>query len=228
MGNLFEKELGIPLPACCNTGDCCKGASPSKPYHQLLAMAKDGDEFARGFFSIMVPYETHEQARKVTPGLVERTLKAALKSKDFHGPEDIVFYRCRYQTEDNKCGVWEDRPQFCRDYPNTPYVVMAPGCAFEDWGKTCREKFEHMKTEVSHLKKLKEELAALHQQQDASGQGPEYTKIDDADSPSHNTDNLSLLLSLTGLYLASPMHSVYLMRGATSHDILRSDSKTGS
>jgi Fe-S-cluster containining protein len=217
--NPFERELGIPLPKCCSLGSCCKGASPSTPYHQLLKRAAAGDEFARGFFSIMIPYQSHAEAEKVVPGVVERTLKAAEKLPDFKGPQDIVFYHCRYQTEDNKCGVWEDRPQFCRDYPDTPFVVMAPGCAFEPWAKACKEKYFALKEEVAQLKNLKAELAELKAIQRAGMPLPPAeaycsadTKIDAPILESHNADTLSLVLSLTGLYLASPLQSIHFMR----------------
>lgn len=201
MANVFEKELGIPLPQCCSHGDCCKGASPSKPFHQLLKRAAAGDEFARGFFSIMEPYASHEAARQVVPGLVDRTLAAARKSQEFeNNEEDVVFYHCRYLQADNKCGVYEDRPQFCRDYPDTPFVVFAPGCAFESWGTACREKYNEMKEEVAKLKAMKEELASLQ------ACGKEYTNIDEKNLSSDNT-SLSLVLSLTNLYLASPLYS---------------------
>lgn len=277
MTNPFEKELGIPLPKCCSLGSCCKGASPSTPYRKLLKRAVDGDDFARGFFSIMVPYPSHEAAEQVVPGLVERSLKAAKKLDDFQNPDDLVFYHCRYQTADNQCGVWEDRPQFCRDYPDTPFVVMAPGCAFESWGQACKEKYQALKSEVSKLKALKEELNTLYQQQanglegqaivlpasidsetllsalssdsmafgafvgsgseddslsmppdravgqmsspaldglTSSGENPyspSYTKIDASGSGLNNTDTLSLVLSLTGLYVSSPLRSAYFL-----------------
>ncbi|MBY0403948.1 MAG: YkgJ family cysteine cluster protein [Cyanobacteria bacterium] len=203
MANIFEKELGIPKPECCSHGECCKGASPSRPYHKLLSRAAEGDDFARGFFSIMIPYSSHEEARQVVPGLVERTLRAAEKGEEFvNKDEDVVFYHCRYLQGDNRCGVYEDRPQFCRDYPDTPFVVFAPGCAFESWGQACRVKYNEMKEEVSHLKELKEELATLKQWR------KEYTNIDEKDL---NTDNttLSLVLSLTRLFVASPLCSFF-------------------
>ena len=229
MPNPFEKELGIPLPQCCSQGSCCKGASPSTPYHQLLKRAASGDDFARGFFSIMVPYASHEEAEKVVPGIVERTLKASRTLAEFQSSEDIVFYRCQYQTADNKCGVWEDRPQFCRDYPDTPFVVMAPGCAFEPWAKACKEKYLALKEEVTKLKDLKEELNSLKAIQNQntlapySGSSsyndelepqayrPSDTKIDDLFLESHNADSLSLVLSLTGIFVASPLQSVYFV-----------------
>ena len=229
MVNLFEKELGIPLPQCCSNGDCCKGASPSTPFFKLIERATQGDEFARNFFSIMIPYSSQDEARKVVPGLVERTLKAAIKSEEFPSPgQDVVFYRCRYLLSNNLCGVHEDRPQFCRDYPDTPFVVMAPGCAFEPWGRACKDKYHELKDEVGQLKAMKKELDSLKQRLNPSvvpgttllegGEsqptsnpiGKEYTNIDDTYISGDNTDNLSLVLSLTDLYLSSPYQTVYL------------------
>jgi Fe-S-cluster containining protein len=201
MSNVFENVFNLPKPQCCSNGDCCKGASPSKPFHQLMERAAKGDEFARGFFSIMIPYESHEEARKVVPGLVERTLNAARKSPDFPNPEeDVVFYHCRYLLPNNFCSVHEDRPQFCRDYPDTPFVVFAPGCAFESWGQACREKYLQMKEEVTQLKDLKDELHALKETSNL------YTNVDEPNGSEDNTA-LSLLLSLTDLYLATPLQS---------------------
>ncbi|HEY9685926.1 MAG TPA: YkgJ family cysteine cluster protein [Coleofasciculaceae cyanobacterium] len=236
MANIFEKEFGIPLPKCCNTGDCCKGASPSVPYHQLLAKAVAGEDFARGFFSIMVPYASHAEAERVVPGLVQRTIRASEKLEDFKSPEDIVFYRCRYQTADDKCGIWEDRPQFCRDYPDTPFVVMAPGCAFEPWAAACKDKYTAMKAEVAKLKELKAELAELYAQQaeqnvvsveladnpepgqarqhDFTGlasANPETRQmIQEVISSEQPLHTLSMVLSLTALYLGSPLRSALI------------------
>ncbi len=223
MSNLYAKELGVPLPTCCNQGSCCKGASPSTPYKQLWVKAQAGDDFARGFFSIMVPYASHEVAEAIVPGIVQKTLEAARKQEAFQSDQDVVFYQCRYQTEDNRCGVWEDRPQFCRDYPDTPFVVMAPGCAFEPWAKTCKEKFHAFKAQVSRLKGLKAELDQLKSRNGLSetigdsvpntpqeeAYSDSYTKIDEWVRDSDNTENLSLVLSLTGLYVASPLRGFY-------------------
>ncbi|MGE0201373.1 MAG: YkgJ family cysteine cluster protein [Candidatus Melainabacteria bacterium] len=161
MANAFEKELGIPLPQCCSQGDCCRGASPSTPIRDLWQKAADGNEFARGFLSIMQPYASHAEAEAVVPGLVARTKAAALKNEAFQTEDDLVFYHCRYVTADNRCAIHEDRPQFCRDYPDTPYVVMAPGCAFEPWAAACKTKVDAMKAEIAQLKDLKAQLHDL-------------------------------------------------------------------
>ncbi len=198
--NSWVKATGIPLPTCKMQGCCCRGASPSTPFFKLLEKAADGDDFARNFFSIFIPHQSHEEARKVVPGLVERTLKAAEKDKGFNNEADVVFYHCRFIGDDNKCQIWEDRPQLCRAYPDTPFVVFAPNCAFEPWAKEAKKKFFEIKEELKHLKSLKEELNSLKE-------GTKYTKIDAIPWPEDNLYNLSMVLLLTPLYLVSPLGS---------------------
>ena len=179
MANAFEEAFGIPLPKCCNLGECCKGASPSKPFHQLMARAATGDVFARNFFSIMEPYPSQADAEKVVPGLVNRMREAAKKLPDFGDPDELVFYHCRYLLPDNRCGVHEDRPQFCRDYPDTPYVVTAPGCAYEGWVNACKQKYQNLQTELADAKAMKAEVEALKRQINAinplTGESPVFS-----------------------------------------------------
>lgn len=199
----WVEATGVPLPQCKMQGCCCRGASPSTPYFKLLEKAAQGDPFARDFFSIFIPHKSHEAAREVVPGLVERTLIASRKDEAFASEDDVVFYHCRYIGEDNKCQIWEDRPQLCRAYPDTPFVVFAPNCAFEPWAKAVREKFQAMKDELSDLKALQQELSDLKQ-------GTEYTKIDGASWSDDNHYGLSMVLLLTPTYVASPIGSSLL------------------
>jgi Fe-S-cluster containining protein len=206
----FETVFNLPKPQCCSNGDCCKGASPSTPAHKLWEKAAAGEEFARNFFSIFQPYASHEEAKKVVPGLVERTLKAAEKSLDFESADDVVFYHCRNLLPNNLCAVHEDRPQFCRDYPDTPFVVMAPGCAFEEWGKACKAKYQTLREDLDTLKALQQSVQAGHTSalnalpllsELLASQGAAETVEWDALTQA----NWQAVLSLTPLYLASPM-----------------------
>lgn len=192
-GEIWAKETGIPLPECKKQGCCCRGASPSTPYHQLLEKAANGDDFARNFFSIFVPHASHDDARKIVPGLVERTLRAAEKDEGFQSAEDVVFYQCRYIGDDNTCQIWEDRPQLCRAYPDGPFVVFAPNCAYEPWAKAVKEKFAAMKAEIEQLKSLQADLAqqaahpeSLLEPSLESAGGTAYTKIDAVIHGDHN------------------------------------------
>ncbi len=188
------------MPACKMQGCCCRAASPSIPFHQLMAKAANGDEFARNFFSIFIPHASHADAAAIVPGLVERTLKASQKDEAFQTPDDIVFYQCRYIGEDNKCRIWEDRPELCRAYPDSPFMVFAPGCAFEPWAIEVKEKFNAIKAELAKLQDLKEELASMKE-------GKKYTKIDAKTWFGDNLETLSLVMLLTPSFLVSPVGS---------------------
>jgi Fe-S-cluster containining protein len=201
----WVEATGIPMPACKMQGCCCRGASPSIPFGQLMEKAAQGDDFARNFFSIFIPHASHHDARQVVPGLVERTLTAAQKDTAFTCPEkDVVFYHCRFIGDDNRCQIWEDRPALCRAYPDSPFLVFAPNCAFEPWAQAVREKFSHMKAEIQHLKGLQAELADLQR-------GNLDTKIDAAIWNVDNQYNLSMVLLLTPMFLVSPVGSVYYL-----------------
>lgn len=214
---LFEQLLNLPKPSCCSHGDCCKGASPSVPYHQLWEKAKNGDDFARGFLSIMVPYPSHAAARAVVPSLVEKTLNAAAKSEKFQTEADVVFYACRYLTKNNKCGVYEDRPQFCRDYPDSPFLVMASGCAFEGWSNQCRSKFKAMEAEVATLQTVQAQLQTLQGALSTPTMQEEWTDTSPVPviplptwlAEAQRNALLSETLRLTSLWLASPAYSIF-------------------
>lgn len=205
--SLFEVLFDEPKPACCSHGDCCKGTSPSVPYHQLWAKAAKGEAFARGFLSIMEAYPSHEAAAAVVPSVVERTLRAAAKSDAFASPEDVVFYHCRYLGADNRCTVYHDRPQFCRDYPDTPFVVFAAGCAFEPWAMACRQKHAALQAELSTLSSLKAGVAALKAGQGEALAADAQALLESA----HRRRGLELYLQRSLLGIASPLFSWFVV-----------------
>jgi Fe-S-cluster containining protein len=208
----FEEVFDEPKPQCCSLGACCKVASPSQPFFTLWEKAAQGEPFSRGFLSIFEAYPSHEAASQVVPGLVERTLKAALKNPAFESEADIVFYHCRYLQADNRCGVYEDRPQFCRDYPDTPFVVMAPRCAYEGWGKACKTKYHALR---QHLADTKEQQSAVAQQLKALEGGPSVAlseleaNLDEQSRAEWHTANWEWILSLSNLYIGSPAASFW-------------------
>lgn len=218
MPNPFETAFGIPLPRCCSTGDCCKGVSPSTPTRKLRQRAEAGDEFARNFFSIMIPYASHDAARQVVPGVVEKTLAAARVLPEFeHDEADVVFYHCRYLRADNRCGVHEDRPQFCRDYPDSPFVVMAPDCAYVPWAVACKKRYAALTSDLEAMKRLQGQLQDI--QAGALSPGaidPSLLVALEALTPAASglcdleLENLSLTLSLTPVYVGSPLMSFWL------------------
>jgi Fe-S-cluster containining protein len=161
----------------------------------------------------MIPYESHEAARKIVPSLVEKTLNAAAKSEKFQSQQDVVFYACRYLDTQNRCSVYEDRPQFCRDYPDSPFLVMASGCAFEGWSNQCRAKFKAMEAEVETLHELQANLNAL-QSYALSTNELEPATLEQQQhqlaqwlAEAQREALLSETLRLTSLWLSSPAYS---------------------
>lgn len=163
--NSWSKELGVEYPECKCTGQCCRCASPSSASTKLLEKAANGNGFARDFFSIFTPYLSVEDARKINPGSVDRSLNACKSPTSEVKPDEVVFYYCKYISDENKCLIYEDRPQLCRDYPDSPFLVFPPNCAYEGWSRECREKYKGLKEELENLKQQKRELENLKYQQ---------------------------------------------------------------
>ncbi|MFH0702723.1 MAG: hypothetical protein V2B14_04195 [bacterium] len=193
--NKWSELLGIPFPACKMTGQCCRCASPSTPAIKLLEKGANS-EFARDFFSIFIPYKNIEEAEKINPEMVKRCLNSAKKPTNKVSVNNIAFFHCRYIADDNKCLIYEDRPQLCRVYPDSPFVIFAAGCAYEEWAKQCKEKHDQIKEEITKLTKYKEELQSLKYQIKAFNLLTLLQRI--------NNKNYNLVLLLPSLSLISP------------------------
>ena len=109
---------------CCNLA--CSEFSPS----ELQKRADSGDNFARQFLSIFVPYKDKQEARKVYPEYI----KLLEENKE----DEVYFYHCPKLTEDKRCSDYENRPQICRDFPDNPLCILPSFCGFCGW----REKIE--------------------------------------------------------------------------------------
>ena len=197
--NRWEEEFGIVYPECKMTGQCCKCVSPSTPAVELLKKASENNDFAKDFFSIFMPFDSIEQAQKVNPVWVQKAFDFCRKPNSKISENDLYFYHCLYVSEDNKCLVWEDRPQFCRDYPNSPFLVLAPGCAYENWAKECVKKYKELKNELDNLNHIKKELENLKYQQKSINLLSQLQK--------HNDKNYAFMLLNPSISLISPGRS---------------------
>lgn len=112
---------------CSGCGTCCKLACSEFTYEELKLKAQKGDEFARQFTSVFIPYETLDEAREVFPDYVD------LVKQTLDKDENIYFYHCPHITEDNTCTMYKDRPGICRDFPDNPLSILPPVCGFYDW-----------------------------------------------------------------------------------------------
>jgi len=152
----WSKQFNIPLPECGQCGTCCNCASPSASYKILLEKASKGDEFARDFFSIFVPYNSIEEAQKTYPDIIERSIKSSKQKRK--NIDDVVFYKCIYHSQDKQCLIYEDRPSLCRDFPGSPFVILSQNCSFYEWSKECKARYKQLETELDLLKECKKEL----------------------------------------------------------------------
>jgi len=162
----WSKIFNISLPECNKCGSCCNCASPSVSYIKLLEKAAAGEDFAKDFFSIFIPYENIGEVKSLYPAIIERSIKA-YSSKNNIKPEDLVFYKCRYYSKEKQCLIYEDRPELCRDFPGSPFAILGEKCAYHNWAQECREKYKDLKKELDNLKKYKKEIAGLKYQQKA-------------------------------------------------------------
>lgn len=156
--NKWEKELGIEYPNCGMCGKCCRAATPSSPPITLIKKAGEGDSNARDFLNIFKAYASTEEIRGIYPELVELAIKFATTSPKYGSTEQVMFFKCIYLNDKNQCMIYEDRPQLCRDYPDTPFQLMHEGCTFTDWSINCKRKYFQLNNELRTLKKLNEIL----------------------------------------------------------------------
>ncbi len=198
--NNWSEQFNEEYPKCKMCGQCCRCASPSVASVELEERSKNKeDAFARDFFSIFIPYKSLEEAGKINPEVVERSLKVASHPNSKVKPEDVVFYHCKYISEDNKCKIHQDRPQLCRDYPDNPFLVFAQGCSYEKWSKNCKKKYYLLKEELDKLKEYKQELEMLKYQQKVSNLLKSLNNITD--------DDYKFILLCPSLSVVSPGRS---------------------
>jgi Fe-S-cluster containining protein len=150
--NKWSEQFNISFPECKMTGQCCRFASPSTPAIELIKKAAENSEFARDFFTIFIPYKDITEAENINPEIVQRTLNACKHPDSKVNENTIDFYHCRYLSDDNKCFIYEDRPQLCRDFPRHPFLVFGKGCAYEEWSEECKSKYYNLMEELDSYK----------------------------------------------------------------------------
>lgn len=112
---------------CKGCATCCNLACSEFSQQELTKRAQNGDNFAKQFTSIFVPYESKAQAQKVYPEYLE------LLSKNVEG--NVYFYHCPKLTKDKRCSDYENRPDICRHFPDNPLDILPESCGFYQWKK---------------------------------------------------------------------------------------------
>ena len=109
---------------CCAT--CCKIASSEFSYEELKEKAQKGDNFAKQFTSVFIPYEDENEARKYYGEYIDYLHETL-------GPnEKVYFYHCP-KNKDNLCSDYENRPEICKEFPTNPLMVLPKCCAYKPW-----------------------------------------------------------------------------------------------
>lgn len=112
--------------SCQGCATCCKLACSEFSYAELKRKAELGDNFAKQFVSVFIPYESEEEAKAIYPEYFE------LLAEKLDG-EKVYFYHCPKLTSRNRCSDYENRPQICRDFPDNPLSLLPKACGYSAW-----------------------------------------------------------------------------------------------
>lgn len=146
--NKFINER--PQRLCLMCGKCCRVATTVLSYDELLMLFQNGDEGAKDFLNIFEPYSSIEEARKVSAETVDNVLRCFDGS--FEEKEKITFYKCKYISANNLCGIYKKRPLLCDRFPTSPWAIVPPGCGF------CGYMFKKREEYKMRVRLLKEDL----------------------------------------------------------------------
>lgn len=134
---LNEIEAARNRVTCHQCGVCCKFASSEFSYAELQQKATQGDEFAKQFTSVFLPYASSDAARERFPELVDQILTEVRNQQAESGMDSapVHFYHCPYIGEDNRCTIYgtPKRPEICAGYPDTPLTFIYNKCAWKPW-----------------------------------------------------------------------------------------------
>lgn len=150
----WEELLGVPKPKGCNLkAACCSVSTPSVPVSELFRLAGEGNETCRDFLSVFIPHPSHQAAKDFYPEApehIDRVLRMVQRqlTKVAMETEEVVFYHCRFLDAERRCQIYEDRPDFCRDYPVSPMSILVKGCGYEPWVDACKLKLAELGFEI--------------------------------------------------------------------------------
>lgn len=101
-------------------------------YSELKEKSQNGDNYATQFIETFTPYENELDAKKINPEYIEY-LRATLDK------EKVYYYHCLKVTDENKCPIYENRPNICKDFPDNPLGFLPNSCNFNGWLKEIQD-----------------------------------------------------------------------------------------
>ena len=111
--------------SCKGCATCCNLACSEFSPEELRQRAENGDNFAKQFTSIFVPYESREEARKIYPEYI-KLLDETIEDK-------VYFYHCPKLTDCKRCSDYGNRPKICRNFPDNPLDILPKSCGYYEW-----------------------------------------------------------------------------------------------
>ena len=150
---------------CGKCGKCCEGIYlpfSMKEIKERLLDQKDGRFVAENFEQI-----SFEEMSKINPYFVGRCINSQAK--------DLNYFKCNvFNYETRRCGDYENRPDFCRNYPFYPhssdwleingepkfkpaFVLYSEKCAFQKAMATAEEVEEEKRRREELTKELSKE-----------------------------------------------------------------------
>ena len=121
-----------PQRLCIKCGKCCRLIADVN----LLITDNDLREN-------LIPYSSIEEARAFCPETVDNIL-------DSSKYKNIVFYKCKFISDENLCQIYGKRPQYCQRFPDNAWSILPVGCGFKGWLFQKREEIK------AHVRKQKE------------------------------------------------------------------------
>ncbi len=154
----WQEILGIQWPQnqCDQSGECCRGAAQIAPWKNLLVQAAQGSLTARNFLNQYQPYASRELAQQNAPDAVQASLEIVAQRGE--KPDDVIFYRCIYLKDRSECQIYEDRPQLCRDFPESPFGAIPRCCGYYVSKVDCQQKASDLREELARLKEMQAKL----------------------------------------------------------------------
>ena len=150
----FEQD-NCPRLLCQKCGKCCKVIVSLCTYDELTILASKGVEDAKVFVNVFKKYDSIEAAKNAEPDIVDDILVNFRKLYPDFVESEISLYYCPYLSEDNKCTIYDSRPDFCKHITCDVWSLLPSDCAFYGWQFQQREKVK------SFVRKLKEKLFEL-------------------------------------------------------------------
>ncbi len=157
--NVLKEAIDItwPDPAgrlslCDQSGECCRGAAQYAPWQEgsTLDQARLGDVTARAFLNQFVPYSSLDEAKLSAPAALEAALLVVADRNQ--NKDELVLYRCRYLKGKSTCQIYEDRPQLCREFPETPFGGIPSCCGYYSLAQECSSRIDSLKMELEAIK----------------------------------------------------------------------------